>query len=122
MLKCVLKILYLLQVTEMGIPVCDFSQPLGKQPYERLIFGVKKNFSRTYNNPEENKVIVSVPSSIHSQKPPLSDIIKSYLPENFKALELFARYLLPNWTSFGNEVLKLQHILLYKEGEIEDEK
>lgn len=63
---------------------------------------------------------MSVPSSIHSQKPPLSDVMKNYLPKDFKALELFARYLLPNWTSFGNEVLKLQHVSLYKKGESED--
>lgn len=102
-------------MTKLGIPICDFSQPLGKQPYERIIFGVKENSNRPYKNPEENKIIMSVPSSIHSQKPPLSEVLKSYLPENPKSLELFSRYLLPNYTSFGNEVLKLQHASLFIE-------
>lgn len=31
-----------------------------------------------------------------------------------KCLELFARYLLPNWTSYGLEALKFQHQFLYE--------
>ena len=30
-----------------------------------------------------------------------------------KCLEIFARYLLPRWTSWGLEVLKFQHLSLY---------
>lgn len=41
------------------------------------------------------------------------DILKSFLPENPKCLEIFARYLLPEWTSWGLEVLKFQHLSLY---------
>lgn len=33
------------------------------------------------------------------------DILAQYLPENPHCLELFARNLLPGWTSWGNEVL-----------------
>lgn len=36
-----------------------------------------------------------------------------------KCLELFARYLLPNWTSFGLEALKFQHKFLYETSVVE---
>lgn len=96
--------------------MCDFSQSLGKQPFERIIFGVKKNSARAIPNPDNKKVIMSIPSAIHSHKPPLCELLKPYLPKEPRCLELFARYLLPSWTSYGNEVLKLQHMSLYIEG------
>lgn len=37
-----------------------------------------------------------------------------------KSLELFARYLLPDYTSFGLEVLKFQHQFLYENLIIDD--
>ena len=43
----------------------------------------------------------------------VSEIIKPYLSTNPKCLEIFARYLLPGWTSWGLEVLKFQHLSLY---------
>nr|CAI5868802.1 unnamed protein product [Callosobruchus analis] len=97
-----------LKITSNGEPVCQFSQPPRKQPFEKIIFGFKKppkNFP--------NKLIISIPSIIDSHKPPLVEILKPYLPEKPHCLELFARYLLPGWTSYGNEVLKLQHDSIY---------
>lgn len=44
------------------------------------------------------------------------DLFRDYLPAKPKALELFARYLLPGFTSIGLEVLKLQNLELYIEG------
>ena len=55
-------------------------------------------------------MIMSIPSSQHSRKPPLNAILAPYLPKNFRGLEIFARNLLPGWTSFGNEVLKFQKV------------
>ncbi|XP_076062189.1 methyltransferase like 4 isoform X2 [Oratosquilla oratoria] len=55
-------------------------------------------------------VLVSVPSGIHSHKPPLYECIKPYLSNEPRCLELFARYLQPGWTSVGLEVLRLQHL------------
>lgn len=50
--------------------VCDFNYNEGKQPYELLIFGVLcKNQISTIPN---NKLLVSVPSAIHSHKPPIA--------------------------------------------------
>ncbi|CAH1396265.1 unnamed protein product [Nezara viridula] len=87
------------EVTESGEPVCSFTNSNGKKPYERIIFGASQK--RHFKNPEESKYFLSVPSALHSHKPPLTDILKDYLPENVKCLELFARYLLPGWTSVG---------------------
>ncbi|XP_054711394.1 N(6)-adenine-specific methyltransferase METTL4-like [Uloborus diversus] len=93
-----------------------------KKPYENILIGrVNDGASSTvaFKELENHKVIVSVPSSIHSQKPPLIEILQPYTPENPKCLELFARYLLPGWTSVGNEVVKLQNLrLFHKEKEI----
>ncbi|XP_053394638.1 uncharacterized protein LOC128555651 [Mercenaria mercenaria] len=63
----------------------------------------------------KNKVIISVPCSLHSKKPPLTEVLKSYLPDKPRCLELFARNLLPDWTSWGNEVLLHQHQNFYEE-------
>lgn len=42
------------------------------------------------------------------------ELLIPYLPSTPKCLELFARYLLPNWTSYGLETLKFQHQFLYE--------
>ncbi|XP_072385204.1 N(6)-adenine-specific methyltransferase METTL4 isoform X1 [Diabrotica undecimpunctata] len=99
-----------LKVTTRGEPICPFFDPPGKQPYEKLVFGHR---NRTTLLPEDGKLLLSVPSALHSHKPPLVDVLKEYLPENPRCLEVFARYLLPNWTSYGNEVIKLQHESLF---------
>ncbi|CAB4023679.1 methyltransferase 4 isoform X1 [Paramuricea clavata] len=52
----------------------------------------------------ENQIICSVPCSLHSRKPPLNDIFREYLPQDAACIELFARNLLSNWTSWGNEL------------------
>lgn len=62
-----------LQVTETGEPICKFSNlKCKKQPYERIIFGCRVERSAKYKNPDSNKLVISIPSSIHSHKPPLS--------------------------------------------------
>uniref|UniRef100_A0A0V0GC32 Putative transcriptional activator adenine-specific dna methyltransferase n=1 Tax=Triatoma dimidiata TaxID=72491 RepID=A0A0V0GC32_TRIDM len=103
---------YWLKVTQSGDPVCQFSGKRDKKPIERIIFGSEK--CRNLKNPEPGKVIMSVPSAIHSHKPPLTEVLSAYLPKDPKCLELFARYLLPGWTSVGNQVLLLQSLSLYE--------
>lgn len=101
---------YWVKITQTGEPICDFSAPPGKQPYEKIIFGGR---SGLLSVPQDGKLVVSVPSAIHSHKPPLIELLKQFLPENPMCLEVFARYLLPNVTSYGNEVLRLQHESLF---------
>ena len=77
----------------------------------------------TSGNAEElkNKVLCSVPSAVQSHKPPLAEVIEdafgisaSDLPgshrplADLRCLEVFGRYLLPGWTTVGNQCLMLQ--------------
>lgn len=101
---------YWIKITQSGETICDFSDPPGKQPFEKIIIGAKR-FSHL---PENGKLVVSIPSAIHSHKPPLIDLLRPYLPDEPLCLEIFARYLLPNFVSYGNEVLRLQHESLFR--------
>ncbi|XP_028288426.1 methyltransferase-like protein 4 isoform X1 [Parambassis ranga] len=89
-----------------------------KKPYEMLVLGryrpsadASTSHSEMSKVPvEDQRLIVSVPSALHSQKPLLSEVLKPYVGAEAKCLELFARSLQPGWTSWGNEVLKFQHM------------
>uniref|UniRef100_A0A8C5Q6A6 Methyltransferase 4, N6-adenosine n=1 Tax=Leptobrachium leishanense TaxID=445787 RepID=A0A8C5Q6A6_9ANUR len=86
-----------------------------KKPYEILVLGrLQKPDSATFSDDlppiPPHKLIVSVPCKLHSHKPPLSEILKEYVKPDAQCLELFARNLQPGWTSWGNEVLKFQHL------------
>ncbi|KAM9337589.1 N(6)-adenine-specific methyltransferase METTL4 [Symphorus nematophorus] len=88
-----------------------------KKPYEVLVLGRYRSPADNSTSSsetskvsvEDQRLIVSVPSALHSQKPCLSEVLKSYVGAEAKCLELFARSLQPGWTSWGNEVLKFQH-------------
>lgn len=90
-----------------------------KKPYEGLILGRVREkaallLSRNADVKElpipDHKLIVSVPCTLHSHKPPLAEVLKDYIKPEGECLELFARNLQPGWTSWGNEVLKFQHM------------
>lgn len=65
----------IIQITKFGEPICEFGSPLKKQPFERLFIACPAEMSRTINIPAEN-FIYSVPSAIHSHKPPLEGRIQ----------------------------------------------
>uniref|UniRef100_A0A8C8SMM1 Methyltransferase like 4 n=1 Tax=Pelusios castaneus TaxID=367368 RepID=A0A8C8SMM1_9SAUR len=106
------------KVTRSG----EFVFPLDsshKKPYEVLVLGrVKGSVDLPLSRKSDvevlpipdNKLIVSVPCTLHSHKPPLTEVLTEYIKPDVECLELFARYLQPGWTSWGNEVLKFQHI------------
>ncbi|XP_073535223.1 N(6)-adenine-specific methyltransferase METTL4 isoform X2 [Phyllobates terribilis] len=90
-----------------------------KKPYEILILGrlltsdistARELETQVLPPIPQHKIIVSVPCSLHSHKPPLSEILKEFVKPDAERLELFARNLQPGWTSWGNEVLKFQHM------------
>ncbi|NXJ97286.1 METL4 protein, partial [Corythaixoides concolor] len=90
---------------------------LHKKPYEVLVLGKvqgdEKEALRKYDEVlpvPEHKLIVSIPCSLHSHKPPLTAVLAEFIKPDVECLELFARNLQPGWTSWGNEVLKFQHI------------
>ncbi|KAK2546231.1 N(6)-adenine-specific methyltransferase METTL4 isoform X1 [Columba livia] len=90
---------------------------LHKKPYEVLVLGrVQGDIKEALRKSEdvlpvpEHKLIVSIPCSLHSHKPPLTAVLAEFIKPDVECLELFARNLQPGWTSWGNEVLKFQHI------------
>ncbi|NWV71104.1 METL4 protein, partial [Malurus elegans] len=92
-------------------------ESLHKKPYEVLVLGrVQGDVKETLRKSEsvlpipEHKLIVSIPCSLHSHKPPLAAVLAEFIRPDVECLELFARSLQPGWTSWGNEVLKFQHI------------
>lgn len=60
------------QLTTQGIPVCDLDLAM-KKPYETLILGHVSHTEASSMEVDlpDARVIASVPSSVHSQKPPL---------------------------------------------------
>ncbi|XP_061522948.1 N(6)-adenine-specific methyltransferase METTL4 isoform X2 [Phycodurus eques] len=104
------------KVTTDGQFVFPLDSP-HKKPYEVLVLGRYRTDSQA--SPSERcggvppvpdqRLIVSVPSALHSHKPSLAEVLKPYIKADGKCLELFARSLQPGWTSWGNEVLRFQH-------------
>lgn len=96
----------------------EFVYPLDsphKKPYEILILGKLKDTTncqtRETSEPiPDHQLLVSVPSRLHSHKPPLAEVLAGYIRSNAQCLEMFARSLQPGWTSWGNEVLRFQHL------------
>ncbi|XP_045777627.1 N(6)-adenine-specific methyltransferase METTL4 isoform X2 [Maniola jurtina] len=102
---------YWLKLTIDLKPLCEFGSGCKKQPYERIVIGKVGNVCVP-----SDLLVASVPSALHSHKPPLLDLLTPCIDEeNPQILELFARYLLPNTTSVGYEPLKWQHLSLYEE-------
>ncbi|KAK1173697.1 N(6)-adenine-specific methyltransferase METTL4 isoform X3 [Acipenser oxyrinchus oxyrinchus] len=105
------------KITKSGEFVFPLESP-HKKPYEILVLGrYKKIKDKSPSTPvvktntfPDCKLIISVPSTLHSQKPSLADVLKEFVDPEAKCLELFARNLQPGWTSWGNEVLKFQHL------------
>ncbi|NXL39226.1 METL4 protein, partial [Glaucidium brasilianum] len=90
---------------------------LHKKPYEVLVLGrVQGDMKEALRTSEDvlpipdHKLIVSIPCSLHSHKPPLTAVLAEFIKPDVECLELFARNLQPGWTSWGNEVLKFQHV------------
>ncbi|XP_070062869.1 N(6)-adenine-specific methyltransferase METTL4 isoform X3 [Drosophila virilis] len=90
-----------------------------KQPYEVLYLACHVQSNGAYaTDLTQTELLLSVPSIVHSHKPPLLDWMRQYLQLERdqvepNCLELFARYLQPQFTSIGLEVLKLMDDRLY---------
>lgn len=102
--------------------MCSWNGPSGKHPFERLIlarqFNATSSILENQSIPDK-KLIVSVPCAIHSFKPPLQALLEPFIQPatGKKTLELFARSLLPNAVSVGNQVPLLQHTDLFEDVE-----
>ncbi|CAN0137560.1 unnamed protein product [Lampetra planeri] len=102
------------KVTSHGEFVFPLDSP-HKKPYETLVLGRVAATPDVERLPElpTRKLLVSVPSILHSQKPPLLNVLRPFLAPSARRLELFARNLHPGCTSWGNQVLKYQHLRHY---------
>lgn len=101
--------------------ICKLSQTdaTQKQPYEHLYLACHAQSDGAYAaDLQQTEFLLSVPSIVHSHKPPLLDWLRPHLQLEQdqvepNCLELFARYLQPQFTSIGIEVLKLMDERLY---------
>jgi N6-adenosine-specific RNA methylase IME4 len=100
-----------LKVTSYGEPVTTLDG-LWRKPYEVLLLfcrQVAMHGGQGYLSeyPEVKKRVVIAVPDIHSRKPCLKELLKPPLvPEDYTALEIFARNLTAGLWSWGNEVLK----------------
>lgn len=109
---------YWLKVTTEGKVVNPLTKEGGKQPFESLIIATKCDTQEIQEVKARcsTKIIISTPSAIHSHKFPLTEVLEHHFQRKFQSrCELFARYLLPNYTSYGNQVLKLNNCILFQD-------
>jgi len=97
------------KTTVSGEPVSPLDG-LWKKPFETLLVAKAPANSLSGAHPPaevKRRVIFAVPD-MHSRKPCLKNLIEEMLPEakQDSVLEIFARYLVAGWWSWGNEVLK----------------
>lgn len=108
---------YWVKITHSGEFVFPLDSP-HKKPYECLVLGrVREKTTSALRSTDvqvcpvpDQMLMVSVPCVLHSHKPPLAEVLKDYIKPGGQCLELFARNLQPGWMSWGNEVLKFQHV------------
>ncbi|KAL1770988.1 methyltransferase 4 isoform X1 [Sigmodon hispidus] len=106
---------YWVKITHSGEFVFPLDSP-HKKPYECLVLGrIREKTALALRSTDvppvpDQKLVVSVPCVLHSHKPPLAEVLKDYIKPGGQCLELFARNLQPGWMSWGNEVLKFQHV------------
>lgn len=90
------------KVTSNGIPVTEL-HGVWRKPYERLLL-----FGHA-SKPVSRRFIIAVPD-IHSRKPSFKRLFDEILPDGYRALELFARYLTAGWWAWGDQVLHFQNV------------
>lgn len=111
---------YWLKIKSDGQMITELDIPHHK-PYECLLLGYippQGNIDSQIPAPKappDKRVIISVPGD-HSRKPPLQLLLSEHAPGgegNIQGLELFARDIIPGWTSWGNEPLHFQQIQFF---------
>ena len=82
--------------TSLSYDIMSFERELRIAPY--MCHAVNHNVPSPVLS---GNVVLSIPYLIHLSH---TDVLKKYCNEPSRKLELFARNLLPDWTSWGNEV------------------
>ncbi|KAF2483000.1 MT-A70-domain-containing protein, partial [Neohortaea acidophila] len=96
-----------LKVTALGAPVTPIDA-LWRKPYEVFLLGRRRDFTGSNETSQvKRKVIIGVPD-LHSRKPCLKELLVPLVAkqEKHRVLEIFARYLVAGWCSWGNECIK----------------
>ncbi|GAB7355953.1 hypothetical protein MBLNU459_g6585t1 [Dothideomycetes sp. NU459] len=104
------------KTTTKGEPVTQLDG-LWRKPYEVLLIGRKRALRVGEGQPDHGirrRVIAGVPD-LHSRKPCLKELLEKLVsdPAQYRALEIFARYLVAGWWSWGNEAIKFNHERCY---------
>jgi N6-adenosine-specific RNA methylase IME4 len=98
-----------IKTTTKGEPMFDIDGAMRK-PYEILLLGraAPNSWTTMTHAPTVKRRVIAAVPDIHSRKPCLKQLLEPYLvdPTDYSALEVFSRYLVRGWTSWGNEVLK----------------
>jgi N6-adenosine-specific RNA methylase IME4 len=83
---------------------------LMRKPYEILLLGraAPNSWTTMTHAPTIKRRVIAAVPDIHSRKPCVKELLEPYMPDpiDYSALEVFSRYLVSGWTSWGNEVLK----------------
>jgi len=99
-----------IKTTTKGDPITPLDG-IWRKPYEVLLLGRAPQSRLQLAQPAEEisrRIIIGVPD-LHSRKPCLKTLIEPLLPNEHQVLEIFARYLVQGWTSWGDEVLKYNY-------------
>lgn len=98
-----------IKTTTKGQPMFDIDSVMRK-PYEILLLGrtAPNAWSTMEHAPTIKRRVIAAVPDVHSRKPCLKELLEPYMPDptDYSALEVFSRYLVSGWTSWGNEVLK----------------
>ena len=98
-----------IKTTTQGEPICALDS-LHRKPYEVLLLAQRPYHHMAIAETApliKRRIIAGVPD-VHSRKPCVKELIEEFMPnrDDYAALEIFARYLVKGWWSWGNEVLK----------------
>jgi N6-adenosine-specific RNA methylase IME4 len=97
------------KTTTRGDPMFSLDS-ISRKPYEVLLLGkaAPNPWTAMAAAPEVKKRIIAAVPDVHSRKPCLRELLEPYMPDrnDYSALEIFPRYLVAGWTSWGNEVIK----------------
>ncbi|KAI5362907.1 putative DNA methylase, N-6 adenine-specific, S-adenosyl-L-methionine-dependent methyltransferase [Septoria linicola] len=95
-----------LKTTAKGEPVTPLEGTWnGRKPYEVLLIGRKRPAHILPKEGIKRRVLIGVPD-LHSRKPCLKEMIEDLIGHDGKTLEVFARYLVSGWWSWGDECVK----------------
>jgi N6-adenosine-specific RNA methylase IME4 len=97
-----------IKTTTKGEPMLSLDSEWRK-PYEVLLLGraAPNSWTTMEHAPSIKRRVIAAVPDVHSRKPCLKELIEPLMPdEKYNALEIFSRYLVAGWTSWGNEVLK----------------